>query len=151
MLTGPMALMWGTQPMRKYCALFGATVLLVGGCASVHQEDLASWIDRPVSELDTQPMFLTMQVARTRTEDGTEIRNYVNGKEVISCSGGGSIFAGPVNMATYNQYSSCARNFPTCNNIFQIKSGRVISYTPVGTGGARCFTDERARAGFAGA
>jgi hypothetical protein len=37
---------------------------------------------------------------------------------------------------------------PTCNNLFYIKDGRVLRYTPVGSGGARCFTDERMRPGF---
>jgi hypothetical protein len=36
------------------------------------------------------------------------------------------------------------------HNISYIKDGVVTQYTPIGTGGARCYTDERARPGFAG-
>jgi hypothetical protein len=71
-----------------------AFALMVSSCASVHQEDLQSWAGRPVNDLDKHPIFLTMQVVRTRTADGTEIRNYVNGRNTASCSGGGSVFSG---------------------------------------------------------
>jgi hypothetical protein len=39
---------------------------------------------------------------------------------------------------------------PTCNNMFYVKDAIVIRYTPVGSGGGRCFTDERLRPGFRG-
>jgi hypothetical protein len=125
--------------------------MVTASCASVRQEDLQSWVGRPVADLDKHPIFLTMQSVRTRAADGTEIRNYVNGQDVSSCSGGGTIFAGTVDMATYSRFSSCSAGFAACNNIFYIKNGVVTQYTPVGTGGARCFTDERARPDFAGA
>ena len=38
----------------------------------------------------------------------------------------------------------------TCNNLFHIKGGIVQSYTPIGSGGASCYTDDRARPGFSG-
>jgi hypothetical protein len=38
-----------------------------------------------------------------------------------------------------------------CNNIFYIKDGAVTQYSPIGTGGARCYTDETDRPGFVGA
>jgi hypothetical protein len=56
--------------------------LMVAGCMTVHQEDLASWEGAPVSALDAHPIFLTMQKVQTVTADGTEIRNYVNGAAV---------------------------------------------------------------------
>ena len=92
-----------------------------------------------------------MQVVRTRTADGTEIRNYVNGRNVASCSGGGTVFAGYVDMATYSRFSNCVQTFAACNNIFYINDGVVTQYTPIGTGGMRCYTDERLRPGFVGA
>jgi hypothetical protein len=40
-------------------------VLLVAACATVREEDTASWVGRPVSDLEKQPVFLTMPVVRT--------------------------------------------------------------------------------------
>jgi hypothetical protein len=34
--------------------------------------------------LDAHPIFLTMQVVKSVTSDGTEIRNYINGRNVAS-------------------------------------------------------------------
>jgi hypothetical protein len=133
--------------LHTFVVLAAAAVLV----SCVHQEDLQSWAGRPVDELDKQPLFLTMQSVRTRAADGTEIRNYINGRNVASCSGGGTVFAGNVDMATYSQFSSCMHAFAACNNIFYIKNGTVTQYTPIGTGGAHCYTDERVRPGFAGA
>ena len=124
--------------------------LLVAGCQTVRQEDLASWVGAPVSALDAQPFFLTRPMVRTITADGTEIRNYVNGANVGGCSGGGSVYSGTVDMATYQQYTSCVSRAAACNNIFYIKNGRVIRYTPIGTGGMRCYTNEAVRPGFTG-
>ena len=96
-------------------------------------------------------MAAEWQAASTRTADGTDIRNYINGRNVASCSGSGTVFAGNVDMATYSRFSSCMQAFAACNNIFYIKDGLVTQYTPIGTGGARCYTDARTRPGFAGA
>jgi hypothetical protein len=124
---------------------------VLGGCATVRQEDLQSWEGQPVAALESHPVFLTMPVVRTTTSDGVEIRHYVNGREVTSCSGGGTVFAGSVSMATYNQFASCVRNFGACNAIFYIRNGRVESLSAVGTGGARCYSNETMRPGFRGA
>ena len=124
--------------------------LMLSGCQTVHQEDLVAWEGALVSALDAHPFFLTLPMVRTLTDDGTEIRNYVNGANVGSCGGGGSIYGGFVNTATYRQFSSCTSQFAACNNIFYIKSGKVIRYTPVGSGGARCKTYEQLRPGFSG-
>ncbi len=129
-----------------------ATLILAivcSGCQSVRQEDLSSWEGVPVAALDTHPVFLTTQVVRSVTPDGTEIRNYVNGRQVTECSRGGTVFAGTVDFATYSGFTSCMSAFAACNNY--IKKGVVTGYTPIGTGGARCFTDERLRPGFRGA
>ena len=130
-----------------------ALALMLASCATktVHQEDLQSWVGRPVTDLDKHPIFLTMQVVRTRAADGTEIRNYINGRNTASCSGGGTVFAGYVDMATYNKFSTCMQTFSACNNIFYINNGVVTQYSPIGTAGARCYTDENTRPGFIGA
>jgi hypothetical protein len=91
-----------------------------------------------------------MKSVRTKTPDGTEIRNYVNSRDVVACSGGGTIYAGYVNQVTYDEYMSCSHAFPICNNIFYIKDGRVLRYTPIGSGGAACYTNATARPGFHG-
>jgi hypothetical protein len=122
--------------------------LLIAGC--VRQEDLVAWEGAPVSALDTHPVFLTMTMVKTVTADGTEIRNYVNGRNIGSCSGGGSVYGGSVNMATYQEFTSCTSRFAACNNIFYIKDGRVIRYTPIGSGGMRCYTNQTLQPGFTG-
>ena len=48
-------------------------VLLATACVTVREEDQASWAGQPVSALEKHPVFLTMQLVRTRTSDGTEI------------------------------------------------------------------------------
>jgi hypothetical protein len=124
--------------------------LLVCNYQTLHPEDVASWEGVPVSELDTHPIFITMPMVRTVTPDGTEIRNYINGTSVGSCSGGGGVYSGVVSMATYQQFSSCTARFAACHGIFYIKDGRVISASAIGTGGARCYSNETMRPGFRG-
>ena len=99
----------------------------------------------------THPIFMTMPVVRTVASDGTEIRRYVNGGNVSSCSGGGAVFKGAIDRATYDSFSSCMQTFAACNNIFYIKNGYVQQYTAIGTGGAQCMTMESLRPGFRGA
>jgi hypothetical protein len=83
----------------------------------------------------------------------------VNSKQAVNCGGGGTVTPGfrpsgysaiPAGV-NYSQSMSCTSSMPTCNNIFYVKYGTVIRYTPVGSGGGRCFTDERLRPGFRGA
>jgi hypothetical protein len=124
--------------------------LTLAGCATVHQEDLDAWAGRPVSDLDKHPIFVTLPVVRTVTQDGTEIRDYVNGRNVASCSSGGSVFAGQVNYATYNGFTNCMQNFAACHGIFYIKNGVVQNVSAIGTGGMRCYTNESMRPGFSG-
>jgi hypothetical protein len=129
-----------------------ALALTLASCATVHQEDLQSWVGVPVDQLDKHPFFLTLQVVRSRAADGTEIRDYVNGRNVASCSGGGTVSSGGyVDMVTYNRFSSCMQSFAACHNIFYIKDGLVTQYSPIGTGGMRCYTTEQLRPGFTGA
>lgn len=128
-----------------------ACAALVAGCASVHQEDLDAWKGRPVSDLDKHPLTLVASnVVRVVTADGTEMRDYVNGQNVAQCSSGGSVFRGTVNMASYNGFMSCMQRFQACHSIYTIKDGVVQSVSAIGTGGARCYTNETMRPGFSG-
>ena len=136
--------------MRRQHLIGAIIAIALAGCQSVRSDDLAAWEGSPVAALDTHPIFLTMSVVRSVTPDGTEIRNYVNGRNVSECSRGGTVFGGPVDFATYSGFSSCMSSYAACNNIFYIKKGIVAAYTPIGTGGGKCFTDERARPGFRG-
>ena len=110
--------------MRRYLLLVVAVSL--GGCASVHQEDTDSWKGRPVADLDKHPLTLVAShVVRVTTADGTELRDYVNGRNVAQCSGGGSVFAGTVNMTSYNTFMSCMQRFQACHAVYTIKDGIV--------------------------
>lgn len=124
--------------------------VVLAGCV-VRMEDTQAWVGRPVSELELHPVFLSMRLVRTVASDGTEVRNYINGANVSSCSGNGSIFGGPVSSANYSQFSSCMSSFAACNNIFYVKNGVVQSYVPTGSGGARCYTDDTLKPRFRGA
>ena len=89
-------------------------LLVFTGCATVHQEDLDAWAGRPVSDLEKHPILMTLPVVRTTATDGTEIRDYVNGKTISQCSSGGTVFAGYVSMATYSGFTNCMQNFAAC-------------------------------------
>lgn len=125
--------------------------LTLAGCAGVRPQDLTAWEGQPVELLDRHPVFLTIPVVRTTTNDGTEIRDYINGTTISSCSQNGTLFRGVVDIASYNQFTSCSSTLAACHNIFYIKAGRVLHYTPIGRGGTRCFTDERTGPNFSGA
>jgi hypothetical protein len=137
--------------MSKTAHVLALTSLLLPGCATVRQEDLAAWRGRPVAELDRHPIFATMRLTKTYAADGTEIRNYVNGSVATSCAGGGFVNSTAPGMANVSQHANCVSTAPTCNNVFHVKNGIVESYTPIGTGGAKCYTDDRARPDFRGA
>jgi len=102
------------------------------GCPmlGVRQSDLDAWVGIPVEALDTHSMFLGMRLERSYTSDGTiEIRNYVNEGTRTICPALGV----------------CVTRRGACNNIFYVHDGYVMEYRPTGSGGARCFTDDRAR------
>ena len=137
--------------MSARIAFSALLAVALAGCATVHTEDLQSWVGRPVSDLDRHPVFLSMTVVKTRTDDGTETRDYVNGRAIASCSGGGSTsLNGYLSLAQYNSFASCSHSFAACHNIFIIKNGVVQQYSPIGQGGAQCYTNDAARPGFSG-
>jgi hypothetical protein len=125
-------------------------LLVFTGCATVHQEDLDAWGGRPVSDLEKHPILVTFPAVRTMASDGTEIRDYVNGKTVSQCSSGGTVFAGYVSMATYSGFTNCMQNFAACHGIFYIKNGVIDHVSAIGTGGTRCYTDASLRPTFSG-
>lgn len=127
-----------------------ALCIMIGGCAGVRQEDTQSWVGASVATLDLHPIFLTLPVVKTKAADGTEIRNYINGRNIGSCSRGGMVIGHTVDLASYHSFTNCMQSFAACNNIFYIRGGRIVRYTPVGTGGARCYTDETTRPSFIG-
>ena len=124
----------------------------LAGCATVRQVDLDAWVGQPVVALETHPFFLTVPVVKTVASDGTEIWNYVNGANLGECSGGGNanVWGKQLNYASYNQFASCVQRFAACNNIFYIRDGKVQQYTPVGSGGMRCYTTEQLQPHFRG-
>lgn len=133
---------------------FLAVVLLCSACArppppSVHEADLDAWVGHPVAELDKHPIFLTLTPVKTVAADGTEIRNYVNSQSASGCISKGAT-NGTLNSQAYTNFTQCMLTTRACNNIFYIKNGIVERYTPIGTGGASCFADERLRPNFSG-
>jgi hypothetical protein len=106
---------------------------------------------RPVLDLEMHPFFLTVPVVKTVASDGTEIWNYVNGANLGNCYDSGSISSlGYINSAQYTEFSSCVARFAACNNIFYIRDGTVLRYSPIGTGGMRCMTNASLQPGFKG-
>ena len=64
----------------------------------------------------------------------------MNGRSVAQCSGGGSVFAGQVSMATYSGFTNCMQQF-AASRIFYIKNGVIDHVSAIGTGGLRCYTE----------
>ena len=125
----------------KHLVVFLLALIAIGAC--VREQDLAAWRGVPVSALDRHPFFLTLPVEVRRLPDGTEIRNYVNGGNLASCFGNASGNAYGSRTTYVTGSSFCSSRFAVCNNIFYIKNGRVQSYVPTPSGGARCMTDGR--------
>ena len=136
-------------PKKPSPFLFLAAVgLLSAGCVTVRQVDLEAWVGQPVVALETHPVFLTLAPVKTKVSDGTEIWNYVNGVNLGACSGGGMVYGKSIDFESYSQFTSCVSRFAACNNIFYIKDGMVIRYTPIGTGGMRCYTTAELQPNF---
>ncbi|MBS0221927.1 MAG: hypothetical protein JSR91_14415 [Proteobacteria bacterium] len=128
----------------------GVLTALLLGCATVHPEDTEAWVGQPVNVLEKHPLFLTMQVVKTRASDGTEIWNYINGRDVASCSQDGTLFGRRVGWGTYSSFVDCTSRYQACNNIFYIRDGRVQRVVIMSSGGAQCSTDQRFRPTYSG-
>lgn len=130
-------------------SMFGIALFVAfAGCATVRQVDLDAWVGQPVATLEAHPVFITVPVVRTVTSDGMEIWNYVNGANLGQCASGGNVWGTTISYAAYSQFTSCTQRFAACNNIFYIRDGKVLRYTPVGTGGMRCYTTEQLQPQF---
>ena len=129
-----------------FLAVFAGFVAIGGQAEAkgVRQSDLDAWEGQPVSALDKHPVFLVMSVKKSTADDGTEIRDYVNGGVVDSC---GSVVSGLVSgrAGFGSSRSNCISTERACHNIFLIKHGIVQRYAPTPSGGARCYTDETVR------
>ena len=124
-------------------------LLLLGACKSV-QPDVTAWPGTPTPVLDQHPLLSSMQIVRTIAADGTEIRNYVGKASIASCSTAGADLTAVLAPAAYNTFSQCLRQHPACINVFYIEKGVITAYTPVGTGGSQCPTDERLQPNYHG-
>jgi hypothetical protein len=124
------------------CALMA---LGLAGCAgperTVRQQDLDAWVGAPVEALDTHSIFITVQMVRTMTSGGIEIRNYSTSVGETVCSeGGGAYVSG--SWVNGSSFSSCTSMRSGCNYIFYIRSGRVLELAPTGS---LCYTNDKAR------
>ena len=75
---------------------------------------------------------------RTKTDNGTEIRNYAYGYNFGECFGN----AGANKVGDFvngNAFTTCSSSRIVCNNIFYLKEGKVVEYAPTG----RCYTDAK--------
>lgn len=112
--------------------------LALSACATVRQSDLDAWKNQPVEKLDTHSFWVTIPMKKVVTKDGIEHRFYINSESANKCfentsfSGNGSVYS----PARANSTSRCVSDTVTCNNIFKIKDGVVLSYEPKG----RCMT-----------
>lgn len=129
-----------------------SVLLIFLGCTTpgVRQVDIDSWVGQPVISLETHPIFLTIPVVKTTASNGTEIWNYINGADIGTCIDKGSRTSAFLNFATYSKFSQCINRHAACNNIFYIKNNIIQKYTPIGTGGVRCYTNETVQPNFNG-
>lgn len=99
--------------MKTRFAMLAAGCLVLAGGGCVHKADLDSWEGVPVAALDKHPFFLTLPVVRTMASDGTEIRNYVNGKNIASCSGAARFLRPPlIRQLTVASPAACSPSRP---------------------------------------
>lgn len=123
---------------RALSAAFG--ILGLQACATVRQEDLASWVNAPVAALDLHSIFATMPMYRTVAANGVEMRNYVNSEDISRCFGTGNAYSRGRSISL-SAFSTCRASSVTCNNIFYVQGDRVLEYRPTGS----CYTDKRAQ------
>ena len=133
--------------MRSICLAALAGIVVSSGHAEaegVRQSDLDAWVGQPASALDKHPLFLVMSMRRSTTEDGTEIRDYVNGGVVDTC---GSVASGLLSgkAGFGSSRTNGTSNERACHTLFLIKDGKIQRYAPTPTGGARCYTDDTVR------
>lgn len=127
--------------MKRYSAL--AMLIMLSACVGV--EDTDSWVGQPVTQLDLHPFFNTLPVEVRVAADGTEIRNYVNGRNAASCFQNATVSGFSTNTIYGSGSGFCSARFQACNNIFYIRNGTVVRYLPTPSGGAVCVTNASLR------
>ncbi len=123
-----------TMAIMVLVSLFAACTTTV---RTVRQQDLDAWVGVSVAALDAHPFFMKVPMFRTRTDSGTEIRNYAYGYSFGNCfrNAGASQVGDFVNE---NAFIACSSSRIVCNSIFYSKEGKVLKYAPTG----RCYTDK---------
>jgi hypothetical protein len=125
----------------KLIILSSMICLFISGCSikSVRQQDLDSWKNVSVEELDRHSLFLTLPVVKTKTESGIEIRIYPNKMNLASCYSNINLNNNAfLNYSQFNMYQNCSSQLIGCDNIFYIKDKKIVEYKPVGS----CYTDD---------
>ena len=120
-----------------------AIISMITACATtpartVRQQDLDAWVGVSVEALDTHAFFIKVPMFRTRTDSGTEIRNYAYGFNLGDCFGN----AGARKVGDFvneNAFTACSSSRIVCNNLFYIKEEKVLEYAPTG----RCDTEAK--------
>ncbi len=129
--------------MTKLKIQWGMTIVFLSLCSacvsgiSDPQPSQDAWIHAPVKLLDDHVLFKTMPMFRTKTDSGTEIRNYALGYDFGECFGeaGADKFG---DFVKENDFIICSSSRIVCNNIFYIKEEHVLEYVPTG----RCPANE---------
>ncbi len=103
----------------------------------VPSQDLSVWTGVSVEVLDAHRFFKAIPMFRTKTEGGTEIRNYAYGYDFGQCfsKAGATMFGDFVHE---DDFIFCSSSRIICNNLFYIKEEKILEYAPTG----RCDTDK---------
>jgi hypothetical protein len=127
------------EMMREKITLSVCALMMLCGCITreVRQVDIDAWTNVSVVALDTHSVFITMPQVRTVSDDGLEIRDYIDKVGVSNCMGTGAGFGGfgrgyMLNYANFNSFQTCSAQSVGCDNIFYIRDGKVLEYKPVG-------------------
>lgn len=110
--------------------------------ACVQQKNLDAWIGQPASKLEIHPVFSTMDLEVRNLSDGSQMLNYVNGRQLSQCFGRASTNSYGQSVVVAQGNNFCSTSFAACNNQFLVRDGIVQWYRPVGSGGARCMTND---------
>ena len=124
--------------LRLALALIFPTATSCAVNPSVPQQVIDAWAGIPVNILDTHTFFKSAPMFRTKTENGTEIRNYAYGYDFQACaSKAGARHIG--DFISEDTLIACSSSRIVCNNMFYIKEERVLEYAPTG----RCDSDQK--------
>lgn len=117
--------------MKKATTLILFQIVIMA-CAHVREEDLVSWRNVPVLELEMHPFFSTLPLEKRPLSNGGELWIYSNTVSTAKkdCS-----------------FGVCQAVLETegCQNQFVISKGMVLEYRPVPINIISCVTDCRVR------